>query len=283
MALTKYAAISAAMMLLAACSSDKTSSGSANAGPDQSWAPAQLTSVQGVPATAIEAALKQKLAGSPPAKIDDDQWAHAKRLYKAYGNNPLWLASDGLITDRTLALANSVLQAEQDGMRMDAYPVGSLAQSIATVQQTKTPTADQLANADIILTASFAALGEDYLTGQVDPKSVAQNWHIDPQEENVDSALIRGLRNPALDKSIASMRPSDPQYNGLRKEMDRFQKISASGGWPQVPAGPAAKPGEAMSPARVAALRSRLSIEGINVPAATDPASQPASQKKSAS
>ena len=230
MARIQYATLSAAALFLAACSTEKPgSSTSAAQGPDQSWAPAQLTSVQGVPATAIEAALRQKLAGSPPPKIDADQWAHAKRLYKAYGNNPLWLAPDGLITDRTFALANAVLQTEQDGMRMDAYPVGTLAQSIATVQQTKTPTADQLADADIILTSSFAALGEDYLSGQVDPKSVAQNWHIDPQEENVDSALIRGLRNPALDKSIASMRPSDPDYNGLRKELDRFQQISVKG------------------------------------------------------
>jgi murein L,D-transpeptidase YcbB/YkuD len=279
MALTKYAALSVVTLFLAACSSDKSGSASnGTPGQDQSWAPAQLTSVQGVPETAIEAALRKRLASSPPPKIDDDQWAHTKRLYKAYGNNPLWLAPDGLITDRTFALANSVLQAEQDGMRMDAYPVGTLAQSIAAVQQTKTPTADQLADADIILTASFAALGEDYLAGQVDPKSVAQNWHIDPQEENVDSSLIRGLRNPALDKSIASMRPSDPDYNGLRKELDHFQQISAKGGWPQVPDGPAVKPGEKINPARVAALRTRLSIEGIGVPAASAAASQPASK-----
>jgi len=261
MARFRYAALAAAALFLAACSSDKTgSSSNGTAGQDQSWAPAQLTSVQGVPATAIEAALKQKLAGSAPPKIDNDQWARTKRLYKAYGNNPLWLAPDGLITDRTFALANSVLQAEQDGMRMDAYPVGTLAQAIATVQQTKTPTADQLADADVILTASFTALGKDYLTGQVDPKTVAQSWHINTQEENIDSALVRGLRNPALDKSIASMRPSDPDYNGLRKELDRFQKISAKGGWPQVPDGPAVKPGERINPARVAALRSRLSL-----------------------
>ena len=279
----KHAVLAAAALFVAACSTDKSSnSGSVASGPDQSWAPAKLTSVQGVPSTAIEAALKTKLAGSPPPKIDEDQWGHTKRLYKAYGNNALWLASDGLIKDRTFALANSVLQTEQDGMRMDAYPVGTLAQSIAAVQQTKTPTADQLADADIILTASFAALGEDYLTGQVDPKSVAQNWHIDPQEENVDSALIRGLRNPALDKSIASMRPSDPDYNGLRKELDRFQQISIKGGWPQVPAGPAAKPGERMSPTRVTALRTRLSVEGMDVPAATAPAAQPAGQTRSA-
>src|SRR5512141_2661136 len=105
----RHAALSAAALLIAACSTDKASSGSAAApGQDQSWAPAQLTSVSGVPATAIEAALRQRLAGSPPPKIDDDQWGHTKRLYKAYGNNPLWLAPDGLHKDRSFALTNAV-------------------------------------------------------------------------------------------------------------------------------------------------------------------------------
>jgi len=275
---TNSAAIVAAILLLSACSKADNSANSSDASAaaqDQSWSPAKLASVEGVPSADIEAALKKKLAGAPPAKIDDDQWAHTKRLYKAYGNNPLWLSPDGLHKDRTFALANAVLQTEQDGMRMDAYPVGTLAQSIAAVQQTKTPTADQLADADLILTASFAALGEDYLTGQVDPKAVAQSWHIDPQEENVDSALIRSLRNPALDKAIATMRPSDPDYASLREELNRFQQISVKGGWPMVPAGAPAKPGERMSPQRVAALRTRLSVEGIAVPQ-TEAAATPA-------
>ena len=268
------AAIATAILLISACSKADNSAATsdAGAGQDQSWSPARLASVEGVPSAAIESALRAKLAGAPPAKIDDDQWAHTKRLYKAYGNNPLWLSPDGLHRDRTFALANAVLQTEQDGMRMDAYPVGALAQSIAAVQQTKTPTAEQLADADLILTSSFAAIGEDYLTGQVDPKSVAQSWHIDPQEENVDSALIRSLRNPALDKAIATMRPADPDYSALRKELDRFQQITVKGGWPQVPAGAPAKPGERMSPQRIAALRTRLSVEGIAVPEAAAPA-----------
>ncbi len=275
----RYAAALGGFLTIAACSTDKSAgSGSATTAQDQSWEPAKLASVEGVPAAAIEAAMQKRLAGSPPPKIDDDQWAHTKRLYKAYGNNALWLSPDGLHKDRTFALSNAVLQAEQDGMRMDAYPVGTLAKAIAAVQETKTPTADQLADADIILTASLAALGEDYLTGQIDPKTVAQSWHIDPQEENVDSALIRSLRNPALDKAITTMRPTDPEYAGLRKELDRFQQISVKGGWPVVPAGPASKPGERMSPQRVAALRSRLSVEGIAAPAAAEPVARPASQ-----
>jgi len=252
-------------LALAGCSRDKDAAKGPEA--DTPWAPAKLTSVLGVPATEIEAALKRKLSGEPLPKIDEDQWGHTKRLYKVYGGNPLWLDSNGFHGDRVFALANAVLQTEQDGMRMDAYPVGAIAQALTIAEQSK-PTAEQLAQADLILTASFAALGEDYLTGQVDPKSVAQNWHINRFEDDVDSALVRAIRVSALDKSIASMRPQDPDYAGLRKALDHYQQLVAKGGWQGVPGGEALKPGERMSPARVAALRQRLAIEGY-LPAPT--------------
>jgi murein L,D-transpeptidase YcbB/YkuD len=118
-----------------------------------------------------------------------------------------------------------------------------------------------------VLTSAFVALGEDYLTGQVDPKSVAQNWHIDPQEEQVDSSLARAMRISALDKAITTMRPQDPDYSNLRKALDQFQQIVVKGGWKGVPEGEAVKPGESMSAARIAALRERLAAEGFNAPA----------------
>ena len=259
-------ALCAAIAVAGACSGDK-SGGASRPEADAPWAPAKLTSVKGVPATEIEAALKKKLAATPPAKIDDRQWAQTKRLYRSFGDNPLWLSEDGLHSDRAFALANAVLQVEQDGMRMDAYPVGPLAQAMTAVTQTKTPTADQLADADVILTSAFVALGEDYLTGQVDPKTVAQNWHINPDNEKVDSALVRAMRISALDKAIATMRPQDPDYSGLRKELDRFQQIVVKGGWKGVPQGEAVKPGESMSAQRITALRQRLALEGFASPA----------------
>jgi murein L,D-transpeptidase YcbB/YkuD len=263
--------------LLVACSRDSGSSSQAGvaASSDQVWAPAKLTSVSGVPEAAIESALKAHLAGPRPLRIDDDQWGHTRRLYKIYGNNPLWLAPDGLNTQRAFALTNSLLNADTDGMRLDAYPIGELAAAIAALKQSKTPTAEQLVDADLLLTSSFAALGEEYLTGQVDPKSVAQSWHIDAQDENVDSALVRSIRNPALDKAFATMRPVDDDYLGLRKELVRFRDMVAKGGWPAIPEGKALKPGDVDIPARLAALRTRLAAEGIAV--AVAPATQPAS------
>ena len=278
----KIAALVSAVAVLGACSADKSRGDTAR--PDEedaAWAPAKLTSVKGVPAAEIEASLKKQLAGSPPAKIDGDQWAHTKKLYKLYGDNPLWLAEDGLHNDRAFALANALLQAEQDGMRMDAYPVGPLAKAMAAIDQSPRPSPEQLAEADVLLTASFAALGVDYLTGQVDPKSVAQNWHIDPQKELIDSLLVRAIRYSAIDKAITYMRPADPDYTALRKELDRFQRIVVKGGWPGVPAGEAVKPGERTSAARLTALRERLAAEGF-APAESQRSAAPASQSNAA-
>lgn len=239
----------------------------------QTWSPARLSSVQGVPAAEIEAAMQRKLSNERPAKIDDDQWGQTQRLYKLYGNNPLWLSADGLHKKRTKALTDALLAANADGMRMADYPIGQLAQAIAALKQTKQPTADQLASADVLLTASFAALGEDLLTGQIDPRTVTSSWHVNPEEENVDSALVRNLRFEALDKALATMRPTDPDYVGLSRELQRFRVIVAKGGWQKIPATGNIKPGEPANPAVLTAVRNRLAMEGIIPASGPDKAS----------
>jgi L,D-transpeptidase YcbB len=243
-----------------------TRSESAGAGKNenpQTWAPEKLTSVEGVPATEIEALIQKKLEGPRLPRIDDDQWGHTKRLYKLYGNNPLWLTSDGLHKVRSKALTDAILGANADGMRLDDYPIGDLANAIAALKQTKTPTADQLATADVLLSASYTALGEDLLTGQVDPRTVAQAWHVDPEEENVDSALVRNLRYEHLDKALATMRPTDDDYAGLSKQLQNYRVIVAKGGWQKVPDTKNVKPGTPADPAVLAAVRNRLAAEGI--------------------
>ncbi len=254
-----------AVGLVAACSRGDSKSVGKVENP-QTWAPEKLTSVQGVPATEIETLIQKKLDGPKLDRIDDDQWGHTKRLYKLYGSNPLWLTSNGLHENRSKALTNAILAANADGMRLDDYPIGALAQAIGTLKQTKTPTADQLATADVLLTASYTALGEDLLTGQVDPRTVAQAWHVDPEEENVDSALVRNLRYEQLDRALATMRPTDDDYLGLSKQLQNYRAIVAKGGWQKIPDTKNIKPGAPANPAVLAAVRNRLAVEGI-VPA----------------
>jgi len=252
-------------MLCAGCKGREPASAGKNENP-QTWAPEKLTSVQGVPAGEIEALIQKKLDGPRLDRIDDDQWGHTKRLYKLYGSNPIWLTSTGLHERRTKALTNAILAANTDGMRLDDYPVGALAQAIGTLKQTKNPTAEQLATADVILTASYTSLGEDLLTGQVDPRTVAQAWHVNPEEDNVDSALVRNLRYEQLDKALATMRPTNEDYAGLSKQLQNYRLIVAKGGWQPIPATGNLKPGAPASPAVLAAVQERLAVEGI-VPA----------------
>jgi murein L,D-transpeptidase YcbB/YkuD len=262
------AALIALLPLLAflpGCKRGETTSTGKNENP-QTWSPEKLASVQGVPATEIEALIQKKLDGPKLDRIDDDQWGHTKRLYKIYGSNPLWLTNNGLHQTRTKALTDAILAANIDGMRLDDYPVAALAQAIGTLKQTKTPTAEQLATADVILTASYTSLGEDLLTGQVDPRTVAQAWHVNPEGENIDSALVRNLRYEHLDKALATMRPTDDDYAGLSKQLQNYRVIVAKGGWQPVPATENLKPGAPANPAVMTAVRNRLAVEGI-VPA----------------
>src|SRR3954470_3581422 len=256
-----------AVSLSAGCKVNETARASKPENP-QTWAPEKLTSVAGVPATEIEALMKTKLAGAKPAKIDDDQWGHTKRLYKLYGDNPLRLSSDGLHKTRTKAITDAILLANTDGMRMDDYPIGPLAQAIAALKQTKTPTADQLATADVLLTASYVALGEDLMTGQIDPRTMQQAWHVDPEEENIDSALVRNLRYEHLDQALGTLRPTDDDYAGLSKELQNWRTIVAKGGWQPIPTVSGnVKPGASANAAVLTAVRNRLAAEGIQVTA----------------
>ncbi|HCU12107.1 MAG TPA: hypothetical protein DGB72_08285, partial [Gemmatimonadetes bacterium] len=95
-------ALLSGLAVLPGCKRGETASTGKTENP-QTWAPEKLASVQGVPATEIEALIQKKLDGPKLDRIDDDQWGHTKRLYKIYGSNPLWLTSNGLHQTRTKA------------------------------------------------------------------------------------------------------------------------------------------------------------------------------------
>src|SRR5215218_1240709 len=231
------------------------------------WSPVSLSEVKGVPIASLRTAVQQRLGGKQPANVGDEAWQHTKRLYTRFQQTPLWYERGGLDKDRVKALTSALLQASNDGLRIDDYPLNQVAQAIASVRESKQPTAQELADADVLLTSAYVSLGEDLLVGQVDPKSVGQAWHIDARDENVDSALVRTLVKQPLDKAISAMQPNDEEYVGLQKELVRFREIVGKGGWKPVPAGKPLKRGQTDSPARIAALRARLEAEGIQVPA----------------
>ena len=249
--------------ILAGCGGD--GEGTAEGEVSRSWNPLDVKKVGDVPAAAIRAEIERQL-GSKPLYATDDQWTHVRTLYRAYQNAPLWLDDDGLIRDRGDALVDALVNATTDAIRIDQYPLFQLAAILDTVRRAgDRGTAEQFTRADLLLTTAYVALSEDYLTGQVDPKSVAQSWHIDVKEEEVDSALARSLRESRLAEAIQRMRPQDEDYELLRRKLADYRKVVTAGGWAPVPQGKPLKRGDREQPARLQALRNRLRAEGIAV------------------
>ena len=232
------------------------------------WTPAGVDAIDGVPGAAIKTAIDQKIKGDAPSPLTKDTWEHAQRLYKNYQGVPLWLTGDGLDKPRAGALLYALGDATSDGLRLDNYPLQQLGAAIDALNRTDAPTAEQFAEADIMLTAAYVALGEDLMTGQLDPKEFNQAWHISQKEEKVDSALFRSLRAAELDRAMDLMRPRDESYDSLRSQL-AFYRAHVSKSWTKVPAGKTLKAGMSDSPERLAAVVSRLGEEGFAIGAAS--------------
>jgi murein L,D-transpeptidase YcbB/YkuD len=253
-----YAMLVCASMILGAC--ERRHRGEAG-GDVVAWTPPKPDAIDGVPSDAVKGAIQQRLTGATPSGVDADTWRHVRALYAGYGGAPLWLDTKGLSTDRVDELANALASADSDAIKVGSYPIKDLAAAVSALS-TAGPTAEQLADADVLMTSTFAALGEDLLTGQINPKAVSQSWFISTREEGIDSALAQTLRESPVDKSIQLIRPKDPTYDSLRVQLMRYRALAAKGDWPAVPKGPALKPGESDSRARLTAVAERLRAEG---------------------
>jgi len=229
---------------------------------DDSFDPAKVKSVKGVAAAEIRTAITARLGKARPKPITESQWGHAKKLYSEYSGNPIWLDGDGLRERRTKTLMTALLAADADALSLDAYPLDELNRLLSALLKDKNPSAELLGDVDVALTATYVALGQDLLTGQVDPSTVSQDWHIKPTPAQVDSALGRYLRDTRFDVTVTQMRPEYDEYKELQKQLVRYRDLIARGAWDEVPAGKSLKPGETAPAERLTALRARLQVEG---------------------
>lgn len=232
-------------------------------GRAQAWAPQRSDSILGVDAAAVAASIRHCVAGDRPPHLPAEHWQHIQRLYEAYGNTSLWFEPDGLNETRVTGLLRALIDASTDALRLEEYSVDEIARSVATIRQAKRPTADEIAVTDVLLSTAYIALASDLLSGQYDPRTLSQAWHVHLGQERLDSAVAQSLRDQQLDSALARMRPSDENYAALRRELVTLRPIVARGGWPMVSAGRTLKRGDIESVARLAAVRQRLAVEGI--------------------
>jgi L,D-transpeptidase YcbB len=255
--------LAALTLVLGACGGGEgKTTGESTGDIAKAWSPSSIREVKGVDANLVREEISKLVGGKKPGWVTEHQWEHAQKAYKLNSRGPLWLQEDG-IGKRVKSLTNVLTSAHADGLRLDEYPIAELVKATNYVNGTKKPEAQQLATADVLYTVAFVALAEDLLAGQVDPRSVSQAWNIDPQEEGIDSAIVRVIRSEKLEEPLASLRPADKQYAFLRDQLAKYRELAAAGGWQPIPAGKPLKRGDRDSRARIAALEARLRAEGL--------------------
>lgn len=108
-------------------------------------------------------------------------------------------------------------------------------------------------------------------TGQrVRPSAVDSRWTIEPRQRDLAGELNAARAGMGLGAWIATLSPPAAQYRALRAERARYAALAGAGGWPNLPEGPAARPGDRAEV--VAALRARLALEGYGAADAADTA-----------
>jgi L,D-transpeptidase YcbB len=125
--------------------------------------------------------------------------------------------------------------------------------ALAAIRSTGTVPAEEALSASLRLARMLAS-------GAVAPTSVQRDWAIPVPPFAAEAALriLVSLADPL--PWLRSLAPQGEDYRRLRRALVKYHAIAAQGGWPLVPAGSGLKPG--MSGERVAALQSRLKIEG---------------------
>jgi murein L,D-transpeptidase YcbB/YkuD len=246
---------------------------------DDSFEPAKIKSVKGVPVAEVRSAIAKRLAGTRPKPITETQWKRAKPLYSEFAGAPIWLDGDGIRERRTKTLMTALLAADADALALDAYPIEDLHRLLSAMLKAKQPTPELLGDLDVVLTTTYVALGQDLITGQVDPSTLSQDWHIAPTPAQVDSTLARFLADRRFDISVTQMRPEYDEYKALQQQLGRYRDIIAHGGWEPVPEGKALKPGDAAPADRLTALRARLQAEGYDGGSPSEPGAKASDTK----
>ena len=250
--------VAGGLAVAAGCRGERAEGGEVAA---EGWRPIE-GEVRGVPVAEVQARLRSRLQdGRRPGGVDGETWRRVRLLYDAYGQSPLFLGNEG-IEDRARAVIAAVARAHEDALRAGDYPLDELRTALEPARG-GSPSAEELAEADLLLTSTYVAYAEDMLTGQLNPRQLSQSWHIDPKATDVDSAVARSLREARFDQALGTMRPQDESYALLREQLTRYREIAAAGGWQPVPGGAKLKPGDAAPVARLQALEARLRVEGL--------------------
>jgi L,D-transpeptidase YcbB len=173
------------------------------------------------------------------------------KLYQALGYQLIW-TNPANVT----ALKEAITRSWEDGLRPTDFHDGIVAGF--SNHKTVSEAVDQ----DIALSDAFVRLLSQLYFGKVSPNGMDANWNLSRPvlADDPVQLVTTAISEQGVARLVDTAKLAHPFYVSLKATLQAYTQYEAAGGWPQIPAGPAVKPGAADP--RVPQLRQRLAITG---------------------
>ncbi len=185
------------------------------------------------------------------------------KLYQDREFSPLWLDGWQLKPGSSVLLTN-LRDAGAHGLCGDDYLLVQL-EGLIRLQEdfahNNLPLAPRnRAVLDLFLSQAFLTFATHLVEGQVDPNLAYVDWRARQRKVDLVKLLEYALDNGRMQQVLEGLYPPHEEYRALVRALVRYQELSALGGWPAIPSGPAMRPGD--RDRRVRQLRVLLQVTG---------------------
>ena len=178
-------------------------------------------------------------------------------VYERRGFEPAWSG-----VDRMESLIELVRATRADGLDPEDYHLSDLERVHEMLVRGREFNDVERAALDIALTDSLIRLGYHQRFGKVDPYDLDPEWNFSRELRGRDpaAAIQEGIDAPSLTEFRDEVFPRVELYRQLQAALTEHRRIAEAGRWPQVPAGPTLRPGDADD--RLQVLGQRLAVTG---------------------
>lgn len=170
--------------------------------------------------------------------------------YKHRDYEPLWITKNAI--DPTIyKLVERLEQSASHGLNPVHYHAGTIQQYLAL----KAPSAQQLAELDVIATIALSSYAHDLSIGRYEPQLIDPNWQLDAPNKDWKNLLFLDDA-AAMVNQLSSIAPQHRQYQILQKWLVYYKELADKEGDIRIAAGEPLRRGD--EGPRVAQLRARL-------------------------
>ena len=207
-----------------------------------------------VPTDPVAAKIKDLLASNRFFASKKER-AAAEAFYSARIYAPLWETANAA-NDRAKAAIAYLGTVDSDGLDPAEYAVPSFKNATSP---------DQLAEADLRMTATLLTYARHAQNGRINPSRVVPEVAYTGDPLDPADALAKLSDSKDIAATLADFNPSNPHYRALKAKLVELRGGKNGAGAIRIPSGPVLKLGKSeLHDARVPALREKLGLAAKN-------------------